>query len=103
MEATWGAQISNTEQHSEVTTQRSAQISIIMKQMCACRISVLQDVQWVLGVELHAPKGPFYSPKGPRSLWSTILEGPSCLLSAVQQTVWCTSNSEQCAGTKSPN
>jgi hypothetical protein len=26
----------------------------------------------MLGVELHAPRDPFYSPRGPRSCWSSI-------------------------------
>jgi hypothetical protein len=26
----------------------------------------------MLGVVLHAPRGPFYSPKGPKSRWSSI-------------------------------
>jgi hypothetical protein len=35
----------------------------------------------MLGVLLHAPRGPFYSPKAARSRWRAIQEGNSCLLS----------------------
>jgi hypothetical protein len=41
-----------------------------MKQMRACEVSALWYVQWVLGVLLHMPRGPFYSPKAARSRWS---------------------------------
>jgi hypothetical protein len=35
----------------------------------------------VLGVLLHAPRGPFDSPKAPREPLEIHLEGPGCLLS----------------------
>jgi hypothetical protein len=35
----------------------------------------------MLGVLLHAPRGPFYSPKAARSRWRAIQEGYPCLLS----------------------
>ena len=31
---------------------------------------------------LHAPRGPFYSPKAARSRWRPIKEGQTCLLSS---------------------
>jgi hypothetical protein len=34
----------------------------------------------MLGCLLHAPRGPFYSPKAARSRWRHSLEGNSCLL-----------------------
>jgi hypothetical protein len=36
----------------------------------------------MLGSLLHAPRGPFYSPKAARSRWRPIKEGHSCLLSS---------------------
>jgi hypothetical protein len=35
----------------------------------------------VLGVQLHAPRGPFYSPQGSSEPLELYLEGPDCLLS----------------------
>jgi hypothetical protein len=35
----------------------------------------------MLGVLLHAPRGPFYSPKAARSRWRSNWKGNSCLLS----------------------
>jgi hypothetical protein len=42
---------------------------------------VLRDDQRMLGVFLHAPRGPIYSPKAARSRWRAIQEGYPCLLS----------------------
>jgi hypothetical protein len=36
----------------------------------------------MLGSLLHAPRGPFYSPKAAKSCWRPIKEGHSCLLSS---------------------
>jgi hypothetical protein len=36
---------------------------------------VLRNVVGMLGVLLHAPRGPFYSPKAPRSRLRANLEG----------------------------
>jgi hypothetical protein len=55
----------------------------------------------VLGVELHAPRGPFYSPKGPRSCWSSIWKALVAFCPRVHRTVRCTPDSEQCVGTES--
>jgi predicted NUDIX family NTP pyrophosphohydrolase len=38
-----------------------------MKQMRGIEVLVLRDVVGMLGVLLHAPRGPFYSPKAARS------------------------------------
>jgi hypothetical protein len=35
----------------------------------------------MLGLLLHAPRGPFYSPKAAKSRWRSIKEGQTCLLS----------------------
>jgi hypothetical protein len=50
----------------------------------------------MLGVVLHAPRGPFYSPKGPRSRWSSIWQGMVAFYPRVHQTVRCTPDREQC-------
>jgi hypothetical protein len=41
---------------------------------------MIKNAQSMLGCLLHAPRGPFYSPKAARSRWR-FLEGNSCLLS----------------------
>jgi predicted NUDIX family NTP pyrophosphohydrolase len=38
-----------------------------MKQMRGIEVLVLRDVVGTLGILLHAPRGPFYSPKAARS------------------------------------
>jgi hypothetical protein len=50
----------------------------------------------VLSVVLHAPRGPFYSPKGPRSCWSSIWKALVALCPWVHRTVRYTPDSEQC-------
>jgi hypothetical protein len=42
---------------------------------------MLRNALRMLGVLLHAPRGPFYSPKAARSRLRAIQEGNSCLLS----------------------
>jgi hypothetical protein len=42
---------------------------------------VLRDDQRMLGVFLHAPRGPIYSPKAARSRCRAIQEGYPCLVS----------------------
>jgi hypothetical protein len=55
----------------------------------------------MLGVEPHAPRGPFYSPKGHRSNWSSIWKALVAFCSQVRRTVQCTLDSEQCNDFKS--
>jgi hypothetical protein len=64
--------MSTWKQHSGVTTQKSARISIAVNQMRECKVSATLDVQEVLDVLFHVPSGPFYSPKEARSHWSSI-------------------------------
>jgi hypothetical protein len=52
----------------------------------------------MLGVELHAPMGPFYSPKGLRSRWSSIWKALVAFCPWVHRTIRCTTDSEQCNG-----
>jgi hypothetical protein len=68
-----------------------------MNQMCVCKVSALQNVQWVLYVELHVPRDPFYSLKGPKSCWSSIWKALVAFYPRVHRIVWCTLDSEQCA------
>jgi hypothetical protein len=44
----------------------------------------------VLGVLLHAPRGPFYSPKAARSRWSPIWKAIVAFCSWTHRTVRCT-------------
>jgi predicted NUDIX family NTP pyrophosphohydrolase len=43
--------------------------------MRVIEVLVLRDVVGMLGVLLHAPRGPFYSPKAARSRLRAIKEG----------------------------
>jgi hypothetical protein len=47
-----------------------AQVTITKNQMRENGVLVLRDDQRMLGWLLHAPRGPFYSPKAARSCWS---------------------------------
>jgi hypothetical protein len=56
------------------TTQRviysnGAQVTITKNRMRENEVLVLKNDQWMLGWLLHAPRGPFYSPKVARSHW----------------------------------
>jgi hypothetical protein len=44
----------------------------------------------MLGVLLHAPRGPFYSPKAARSRWRSTWKANLAFCRVVHQTVWCT-------------
>jgi hypothetical protein len=46
-----------------------AQVTITKNQMRENGVLVLRDDQRMLGLLLHAPRGPFYSPKAARSRW----------------------------------
>jgi hypothetical protein len=50
----------------------------------------------MLGIELHAPRRLFCSPKGPRSRWSSIWKTLVAFCPWVHRTVQCTPDSEQC-------
>jgi hypothetical protein len=87
----------STKQHTEVTAQNKCPNLNLLKQRREFDVSALLDVQWLLGVVLHAHRGPFYSPKGARSRWSSIWKALVVLCPLVQWTVWGTPDSEQCA------
>jgi hypothetical protein len=58
----------------------------------------------MLGVVLHAPRGPFYSPKETRSRWSSIWKTILAFYRVAQWTVRCTTGYEQClSGARSPS
>jgi hypothetical protein len=50
----------------------------------------------MLGVLLHTPRGPFYSPKAARSPWSSIWKAILAFCWAAHRTVRCTTGHEQC-------
>jgi hypothetical protein len=58
----------------------------------------------MLGVVLHVPRGPFYSPKAARSRWISIWKAILAFCRVAHRTVWCTTEHEQClSGARSPS
>jgi hypothetical protein len=58
----------------------------------------------MLGVVLHAPRGPFYSPKVARSRWRSIWKAIVAFCRVAHRTVRCTTGHEQClSGVWSPS
>jgi hypothetical protein len=49
----------------------------------------------MLGVMLHAPRGPFYSPKAARSRWRSTWKANLAFCRVVHRTVRCTTGHEQ--------
>ena len=49
----------------------------------------------MLDLLLHAPRGPFYSPKAARSRWSSIWKAILAFCQVAHRTVWCTTGHEQ--------
>jgi hypothetical protein len=70
-----------------VTTQNKCPNLNLLKQRHEFYVSVLLDVQWLLGVVLHTPGGPFYSPKAARSRLSSIWKGMAAFYSWAHRTV----------------
>jgi hypothetical protein len=92
--------VHKTREKSTKTAQRSynsKQVSKSQSTKAKARIQFLGVVgcSMTLGVELHAPRGPFYSPKGARSRWSSIWKALVTLCPRVHRTVRCTPDSEQ--------
>jgi hypothetical protein len=54
-------------------------------------------------MELHAPRGHFCSPNGPRSRWSSISKALVAFCLWVHRTVQCTPDSELCNSYKIPD
>jgi hypothetical protein len=53
-------------------------------------VLVLRNDQGMLGCLLHAPRGPFYSPKAARSRWNPTRKAILAFCRVVHRTVWCT-------------
>jgi hypothetical protein len=77
-------------QHSGVTAQNKCPNLNLLKDKREFDVSVLLDVQWLLGVVLHAPRGPFYSSKAARSRLSSIWKAMVAFCPWAHQTVQCT-------------
>jgi hypothetical protein len=67
-----------------------AQVTITMNQMRENEVLVLGDDQRMLGVLLHAPRGPFYSPKAARSRWKQSGKAILAFCRVAHRTVRCT-------------
>jgi hypothetical protein len=58
----------------------------------------------MLGLLLHAPRGPFYSPKAARSRWRSNWKAIHAFCRVVHRTVRCTTGHEQfMSGARSPS
>jgi hypothetical protein len=58
----------------------------------------------MLGVMLHAPRGPFYSPKAARSRWRSDWKAILAFYRVVHRIVQCTTGHEQyLSGARSPS
>ena len=60
-----------------------------MKRMREIDVLVLRRVVGMLGVLLHAPRGPFYSPKAARSRWEQIWKAIFAFCLVAHRTVRC--------------
>jgi hypothetical protein len=83
-----------TRERSIKTAQRSYSSTQVpnlnqRKQRHEFDVSALLDVQWVLGVMLHAHRGPFYSPKAARSRLSSIWKALVAFCSWAHRTEQC--------------
>jgi hypothetical protein len=73
-----------------VLNSTGAQVTITMNQMRENGVLVLRDDQRMLGVVLHAPRGPFYSPKAARSRWKQSGKAILAFCRVAHRTVRCT-------------
>ena len=67
-----------------------------MKRMREIDVLVLRNVVGMLGVLLHAPRGPFYSPKAARSRWEQIWKAIFAFCLVAHRTVRCTPDTVRC-------
>ena len=67
-----------------------------MKRMREIDVLVLRRVVGMLGVLLHAPRGPFYSPKAARSRWEQIWKAIFAFCLVAHRTVRCTPDTVRC-------
>ena len=67
-----------------------------MKRMREIDVLVLRRVVGMLGLLLHAPRGPFYSPKAARSRWEQIWKAIFAFCLVAHRTVRCTPDTVRC-------
>jgi hypothetical protein len=77
------------------TTQRvlysnGALVAITKNRMRGNEVLVFRNAQGMLGVLLHAPRGPFYSPKAARSRWEHSRKANLAFCRLAHRTVRCT-------------
>ena len=64
--------------------------------MCKDWVWMIKNALRLLGVLLHAPRGPFYSPKAARSRWEQIWKAILAFCHRAHRTVRCTPDSVRC-------
>jgi hypothetical protein len=67
-----------------------AQVTISKNRMRENGVLVLRNDQRMLGYLLHAPRGPFYSPKAARSRWNPTRKAIVAFCRVAHRTVRCT-------------
>ena len=67
-----------------------------MKRTREIDVLVLRSVVGMLGFLLHAPRGPFYSPKAARSRWEQIWKAIFAFCLVAHRTVRCTPDTVRC-------
>ena len=82
-----------TNQNDRVSSKMRSNLSLT-NQKHGRRVSELYYALVMLGYLLHAPRGPFYSPKEPKSHWFFIWEAISLPCLRVHRTVRCTPDTE---------
>jgi hypothetical protein len=76
--------------HREFTTRTELK-SLTQSIKCAeTECGRLRMLSECLGFLLHAPRGPFYSPKAARSRWRPTRKAKVAFCRVVHRTVWCT-------------
>jgi hypothetical protein len=84
------SQLELTTQPKRVLYSNGALVAITKNQMRGIGVLVLTNAQRILGVLLHALRGPFYSPKAARSRWEHSRKAILAFCRLAHQTVWCT-------------
>ena len=77
----------NTTQRVHYSTR--ALIAITKNQRREIDVLVLGNVVGMLGLLLHAPRGPFYSPKAARSRWRPTRKAILAFCRVAHRTFWC--------------
>jgi hypothetical protein len=73
-----------------VLYSNGAQVTISKNRMRENGVLMLRNDQGMLGCLLHAPRGPFYSPKAARSRWRQTGKAILAFCRVAHRTVWCT-------------